>query len=350
MPLAGFMRQTGVSMTRIDKQTKGGYSVVYYDITRREVEEVTGVEGHGADSSYRGVCTISEPRDQSVIFMKQIKEKDIEIISKLNNCLVVTQDKEKYSFDTITVENTRLAMAKILNYISSKLESHTKNISELSFVHPEAQIGNNVQIEAFAYIDQHVVIGDNVVICKGARILDNTIIGDNSIIRENSVVGGQGFGVEKDEQGNNLKISHLGGVRIGSNVEIGALNTIVSGTINPTTIDDFTKTDDHVHIAHNCVIGRNAIITAGVILSGSVTIGSNVWVGPNSTIKNSVKVNEDNLIGIGTVITKDIDGINLTYAGVPGKEFKDFIGDKKAMQYLVNNLDKIKLVIENENN
>ena len=33
-------------------------------------------------------------------------------------------------------------------------------ISEQAFVHPNAEIGKNVTIDAFAYIDENVVIGD----------------------------------------------------------------------------------------------------------------------------------------------------------------------------------------------
>lgn len=316
--------------------------MVKYSISKREIAEILGISSFGEDKKYVGVSTLDNPVNQSIIFIKKIKQKKTEAISQLEGCLIITQEETELDYDTMIVENTRLAMAKILNYMSTKLKLDEISISNSSLIHPGSKIGDNVRIEAFVYIGANVEIGNNVTIKQGAKILQNTVIGDDSVIRENSVVGGQGFGVEKDEDGNNLKISHLGGVTIGKHVEVGALNTIVSGTINPTIIEDYTKIDDHVHIAHNCRIGKNAIITAGVILSGSVSIGSNVWVGPNSTIKNSITINDDNLIGIGTVITKDISDVEKTYAGVPGKEFGDFIKDKKAMHFLVNNLEKIK--------
>lgn len=40
-------------------------------------------------------------------------------------------------------------------------------ISPLAFVHPNAKIGDNVTINAFAYIDDNVEIGEGCVI--GAR-------------------------------------------------------------------------------------------------------------------------------------------------------------------------------------
>ena len=34
-------------------------------------------------------------------------------------------------------------------------------ISPLAYIHPEAQIGQNVEIGPFVYIDKNVIIGDN---------------------------------------------------------------------------------------------------------------------------------------------------------------------------------------------
>ena len=320
--------------------------MINYNISKNEIAIILDLNICDNGEEYIGVSTIDAPKDQSVLFIRTIKDEHLCILKKFSNCLIITQEINNFDFDTITVDNTRLAMAKILNYISSKNNLNNPEVSNTAYVHPKAQIVNNVEIGSFSYIDENVIIGDNVKIKQGVKVLKYTSIGNNSIIRENTVVGGQGFGVEKDENRNNLKIAHLGGVIIGNNVEIGALNTIVSGTINPTVIEDYVKVDDHVHIAHNCKIGQNSIITAGVIFSGSVTIGSNVWVGPNSTIKNSLSIAKDNLIGIGTVITKDIIDENKTYAGVPGSEFINFMKNKKAMDYLVKNIDKLKKILE----
>ena len=76
---------------------------------------------------------------------------------------------------------------------------------------------------------QNVVIGRNVK------------IGRNCLIKSCSVIGEEGFGIEKDEQGNNLRLPHIGSVVIGDHVEVGALNTVASGIIDPTVIEDFVE-------------------------------------------------------------------------------------------------------------
>ena len=49
-------------------------------------------------------------------------------------------------------------------------------ISPLAYVSPKAQIGKNVTIDAFAYIDDNVILGDNCV-AREYGTTDDDIIG-----------------------------------------------------------------------------------------------------------------------------------------------------------------------------
>ncbi|MDE7179764.1 MAG: acyl-ACP--UDP-N-acetylglucosamine O-acyltransferase, partial [Muribaculaceae bacterium] len=53
-------------------------------------------------------------------------------------------------------------------------------ISPLAFVHPEAKIGENVTIHAFAYIDKNVEIGDGCIIWPHVSIRSGARIGKNN--------------------------------------------------------------------------------------------------------------------------------------------------------------------------
>jgi UDP-3-O-[3-hydroxymyristoyl] glucosamine N-acyltransferase len=91
---------------------------------------------------------------------------------------------------------------------------------------------------------------------------------------------------------------HVAGVYIGDHVVIGALNTVASGTIHPTVVEDYVKTDDHVHIAHNCHIGARTLITACAELSGSVVVGPDCWIGPNASVRDGVDIGAKAFVGI----------------------------------------------------
>ncbi|MEZ5268643.1 MAG: hypothetical protein R2789_08795 [Microthrixaceae bacterium] len=82
-----------------------------------------------------------------------------------------------------------------------------------------------------------------------------------------------GFGYARDPDGTPVLLPHLGGVRIGDRVEIGANTAVDRGTLEHTVIEDDAKIDNLVHIAHNCVVGEGAFVIATSILCGSVRIG-----------------------------------------------------------------------------
>ena len=109
---------------------------------------------------------------------------------------------------------------------------------------------------------------------------------------------------------------------IENNVEIGALNSVCLGSLGNTTIGAGVKTDNLVHIGHNCTIGDNTILTASSELSGGVTLGANVWIGPNSSIMEKVSIASNSMVGIGSVVRKNV-AKGIIVAGNPAKKIRD---------------------------
>ena len=62
-------------------------------------------------------------------------------------------------------------------------------ISPLAYIHPEAKIGENVEIGPFVYIDKNVVIGDNNTVMPNANILYGSRIGNGNTIFPGAVIG-----------------------------------------------------------------------------------------------------------------------------------------------------------------
>ncbi|WP_027414690.1 DapH/DapD/GlmU-related protein [Aneurinibacillus terranovensis] len=168
-------------------------------------------------------------------------------------------------------------------------------------IHPSVKvgqytvIGRNVIIDEGTVIDHYVVIGDGVQIGRNCRIKSGAIIGED------------GFGFERDDVGQPMRIKHLGSVKIGNCVEVGSLTTVCKGTIEDTIIEDYAKIDDHNHIGHNVTVKKNAIVTAGCIFSGGTVIGKGAWVGINALTKQNVKIGDHALIGMGSVVLKDVE-------------------------------------------
>ena len=211
-------------------------------------------------------------------------------------------------------DNPRLDFCKALNFLldSGRLLIPTRE----TVIHPTCYVAESAILEEGVTIGANSIIEHNVVIHK------NTCIGENCIIRANSVIGAQGFGFQQDFDGKWIRFPHLGAVMIGNNVEIGALNSVCVGSLGNTKIGSGVKTDNLVHIAHNCTIGDNSILTACAELSGGVSLGENVWIGPNSTITEKVTIGKNALVGIGSLVRKNVAAGTIV-AGSPAKFLKD---------------------------
>ena len=76
--------------------------------------------------------------------------------------------------------------------------------------------------------------------------------------------------------------------------------------------------DNLCHIAHNVVIGKNCIIVAHSYLGGSSKIGDYSWLAPGVIVRNGVKIGRNVMVGMGSVVTKNIDDNSVAY-GIPAR-------------------------------
>lgn len=132
-------------------------------------------------------------------------------------------------------------------------------------------------------------------------------IGKNVRIKSGTVIGGNGFGYTKNDEGHYIHREHSFKVIIGNDVDIGNNCTIDRGRWRDTEIGDGTKIDNQAHIAHNVIIGKDFLIHAHVNLCGSVEIGDGVEIYPLTNIHPGVKVCDGVTIGDGSIVREDIN-------------------------------------------
>jgi len=216
----------------------------------------------------------------------------------------------------IYVKNPKRALATVGNQFF--VEKSKPGIHPTAIVDGEAEIADSATIGAYAVIGKARIAGGTVV-SPFVRIYDNVTIGRECFIKEGAVIGGAGFGFERDEDGNRFRFPQLGGVRIGDHVDIGGNTCIDRGALSDTVLEDYAKVDNLCHIAHNAHIGRNAVVVACAEVSGSCTIGEGTWVGPNACIRDQRSVGSNTMIGMGAVVVKHA-GDNEVWAGNPARE------------------------------
>ena len=251
---------------------------------------------------------------------------DKQKIAETSKAKVIIADKEVVFSETLknqrkvllVVDNPKLAIAKVGNEFF--VEKATPGIHPSAVIHPDAQIGENVFVGANTVIE-NCTIGDDTIIDANVHIYSPVIIGKHCSVKSGAVLGGMGFGFEKDENGNLFRFPQIGNLFIGDYVEIGANTCIDRGALSDTVIGDYCKISNLCHIAHNNKIGKNVVITAQVIISGSNVIENDVWIAPNASIRGWLTIGKGATIGMGAVVTKDVPA-GETWVGNPARKLE----------------------------
>ena len=150
---------------------------------------------------------------------------------------------------------------------------------------------------------------------------NNDTCRNGCVIKSGAVLGGAGFGYERDSDGNLFRFPQIGQLIIGDYVEVGANTCIDCGALSDTVIGHHTKINNLCHIAHNNKIGNNVIITGCVNISGSNKIEDNVWIAPNASVRGWVHIGNGATIGMGAVVVKDVPA-NEIWVGNPAHKLE----------------------------
>jgi UDP-3-O-[3-hydroxymyristoyl] glucosamine N-acyltransferase len=221
----------------------------------------------------------------------------------------------------VLVDDPRLAFAQVgqLFYPPVPLEPF---IDVNARVHPNARIGTGSRIEAGAVIGSEVEIGEcchigfNAVLANGVKLGSECRIGTNAYISHailgaritveiGTVIGAAGFGFVPSASGL-IRMSQLGRVMVGDDVQIGANCAIDRGAAGDTLIGAGTVLDNLVHIAHNVSLGRNCIICAQVGIAGSTVVGDGVMMGGQVGVADHLMVGTKAQIAAKAGVVRDV--------------------------------------------
>ncbi len=200
----------------------------------------------------------------------------------------------------------QLNLQKLQNNLRKKfLKVGVKMIGpETIFFSKDTKIGKNVIIEPYVVIGQKVKIGNNVTIksfshLENCKIENKVDIGPYARIRPGVVLkSGSKIGnfveIKKSILGINSKVNHLtyiGDSQIGKSVNIGA------GTIT-CNYDGIKKS--------------------------KTKIKDNVFIGSNSSLVAPITIEEDSVVGAGSVITKNVKKKSLALTRSLQTEIKNY--------------------------
>lgn len=279
-------------------------------IRASELARISGLKLVGSDIEVFSVSAISDLTDGTLSFSNTA-------VDCSEGSVIVMPASERPVADGCAIlasKKPRLDFIRTLDYLNTQIGFSTYENPPL--VHETAVIGENVVIESGCHIHANVVIEPNVVLHKG------TVIGEDSLIRSCTSIGGDGFGFERLDNNKPIKFPHLGRVIVGKNVEIGSCTAIARGTLSDTVIEDDVKIDNLVHVAHNVLIKKGAFVIACAEISGGVIVEEGAWIAPNSSTHQKIRIGKGSIVGLGAVVTKDIEDKTI-WAGNPAKKLRE---------------------------
>ena len=313
------------------------------DLKAQEVAElINGVVEGDNNSTINKLSKIENGDNKSLSFLGNPKYN--EYLYKSTASIVIVNKslelREPVKPTLIRVEDANLAFSTLLEHFNNKQVSKQgidnessissnvkvgKNIyfGKYSIAENNVLIGNNVKIHSHVHISENVEIGDNCVVYPGVKLYRNTVIGKNCIIHSGTVIGSDGFGFNKDDKGNNLKVIHNGNVVIEDNVEIGSNCSIDRATLGSTILKSGVKIDNLVQIAHNVVVGNNTCIAAQVGIAGSTIIGDDCLIGGQVGISGHLKIGNRVQMQAKSGVLKNIEDDSIIM-GYPAFNYRDY--------------------------
>ncbi|MGH8148661.1 MAG: UDP-3-O-(3-hydroxymyristoyl)glucosamine N-acyltransferase [Steroidobacteraceae bacterium] len=188
-----------------------------------------------------------------------------------------------------------------------------------------AVVGSRAAAGPRAVIGPHCVIGEDVTIGEGAMLVARValgrgvVLGARTLVHPGAVIGADGFGFAPDA-GVWLKVPQVGGVRIGSDVEIGANTTIDRGAIGDTVLEEGVKLDNLIQIGHNVHIGAHTAVCGCTGISGSTVIGRRCMIGGAVSIGGWLTICDDVTVTGTTMVSRSITAPGVYSSGIPLEE------------------------------
>lgn len=271
-------------------------------------------------------ASLNHPKDQAVMFVTESFIQQADQLLKCDSCLVFWPESVETPSEidkrhaVISCKNPRLSYCEFYreNNIGNRPANEEVELIGGAWISKKAKIGEGVSIFPGAYISGGAVIGKNVFIGSGVKLIGDVFLGDNTVIRENTVIGADGLSTDRDPQGKAVTMPQFGGVVIEDHVMIGANTTIARGAIDHTLIGSGCKIDNNCFISHNVQLGNDTFVVGESILFGSSRTGKRVYISGNSTVRNGIYIGDDAVIGMGSVVVKDVPG-NVTIKGNPAR-------------------------------
>jgi UDP-3-O-[3-hydroxymyristoyl] glucosamine N-acyltransferase len=281
---------------------------------------------------------IDSAGQDAITFCTAAGQRANELLTATNAGVVISAPDTRSSraqSTLIVVDQPRLAFIRVVQALFEP--ERPRGVDASAVVDRDVALPAEVYVGPLATIGPRCSIGSGTIIHRGVHIYSDTTIGRNVIIHAGTVIGADGFGYQRGEDGAFEKFPHLGGVVIEDDVEIGANTCIDRGTLGPTRIREGAKIDNLVHIAHNVDVGRHAAVIAHAMVGGGTRIGDYGWLAPCACLRDGISTGARSTVGLGSVVTKSVPD-DATVMGAPARDAAEYKASLAAVKKLASDI------------
>jgi UDP-3-O-[3-hydroxymyristoyl] glucosamine N-acyltransferase len=309
-----------------------------------------GCQVHGDPAiEIHAVSTLEKAGDGELSFLANMKYAP-KVKASQAAAILATEPLTQFAGATLLSTNPYHDFARVLG-LFYQAPRPAPGIHPLAFVAPTARVGTNPSIGPFAVVGEHVTMGNNAVLHPHSVIYEGCTIGDDftahshSAVREfcsighrvtihNGVmIGGDGFGFARTNEGRHAKIPQSGITVIEDDVEIQTLTSVDRATLGETRVRRGAKIDSLCQIGHACVVGEDNIICGHTGLAGSTVLEENVTMAGQTGSSGHLTIHKNAIVWGQSGVGHDVPEGKIV-AGSPAFDYRDWLRSTAAIPRL----------------
>ena len=208
------------------------------------------------------------------------------------------------------------------------------DIHTTAIVHPDAELGVDVQVEPYAVIHERTRIGDRCRIGASSVVNPGVSMGEGNQVFEHVVLGGP-------PQDRAFDPDCPTGVEIGANNRFREFVTVHRSTREdePTRIGSDCLFMFSTHIAHDCVVEDEVTIAGYTALSGHVEVGMRAFISGHVLVHQFTRIGRLSMVSPMTGVRRDVlpffllgreppvhcglNRVGLKRAGIEGERYRE---------------------------
>ena len=175
------------------------------------------------------------------------------------------------------------------------------SIHPTAIVHPDARLGQGVEIGAYSLVGEHVEIGDGTWIGPHVVVTGHTTIGRDNRIFQFSSIGEAPQDKKYAGEPTRLEIGDRNTIR-----EFCTFNRGTAQDAGATRLGNDNWIMAYVHLAHDCQVGNNTIFANNAQLAGHVQVGDFAILGGFTVVHQFVRIGAHSITAMGTILLKDL--------------------------------------------